>query len=149
MDLGSIKSNGLSTGAETVSVDVERWSDNLRHHLRQQAVQIGQNNIDVPHDVTSITAARPYWTVKAVLLSDWEMGDLFVADSWRYTVDGDGEDVTVTYEGDNTDPRDQILDRVEDAVAEEIAEETKLEVDMLDLVNVRLNEHHDSVKFEL
>ena len=149
MDLGRIRSNGLSSGTETVSVDVERWSDNLRHHVRQQAVQIGRDNIDVPHDVKDITAGRPHWTVEAVLLDDWGMGDLFVADSWRYTVDDDGEDVTVTYEGDNTDQRDQILDRVEEAVATVIAEETKLEVDMLDLVRVILNEHHDTVKFQI
>lgn len=147
MEIDRIRSNGLMQGHDAVNATVEEWSGQLKHHIRQQATQIGANKIDAPHDIISVHADRDEWSVKAVLLDDWEMSELFVADTYRYRVnEEDGSKATVTYEADNTQQRDEILDRVENAAVEAVVEMTEWEADMLDLHFVKLGEHSDTVK---
>lgn len=126
-----------------VSATVDDWGDTtLRNHIRQQAIQAANQEIDVAHDVTAVHACDGGWDFDAVLLSDGldddaMAGALFVADSWDYE---DGEGSVRYYCDSETQQQQEIRERVEDEVAPIIASDTPFSCDMLDIRGVRVRD---------
>jgi hypothetical protein len=129
---------------------VEDWgSTQLRHHFRQQGIQIGNEKIDVAHDVVEVHAVSSGWDIKAVLLCDDADidGALFTADSWKWTDDK----ATVTYYCDSeTDVQQELRERADDELVPVVAKETVFSEDMIDLTSVRIqDEFADRVSLEV
>jgi len=135
----------------TLTATIEEWGDsNLRHHIKQQGLQLARNEIEVPHDVTKVHVAQGGWNVDAVLLTEDEdeiAGELFVADAWNWK-DGNR---TVTYYIDNeTDPQAEIRQRCADAIAPEVAAKSPFKEDMLSLTSITIcDEFRDDATFEI
>lgn len=155
MRLDSISASGHpNQSAGNLTVVVENWgSSNVRHHIRQQGIQIAQQEIDVPHDVTKVYAGISGWDVKAVLLvgddddPDDLLGEMFSANSWNY----DPDEATVQYYRDKeTDQQEQIRERACEAVAEQVEQESDFDEDILSAGSVTIRDKfQDRVQFEV
>lgn len=155
MRLKTIDASGHPNASSgNLSAHVEDWGQsNVRHHIRQQGIQIAQNKIDMPHDVTKVHAAGSGWDVKAVLLVDDDtatddlLGELFAADSWKY----DKDEATVQYYNDaETDQQEQVRQRAGDAVAEQVADETAFDTGILAVSGVTIQDRFsDRVSFNV
>lgn len=81
----------------------------VKHHLRQQAIQIARNEIDVAHDVIKVHASSSSWDVEAVVLENADdedlAGHLFASDSWNW--DGDKVEISC-YNDAETNRQEQI-----------------------------------------
>lgn len=122
----------------------------MKHHIQQQAVQIAQNHIDLPHNVVKVHANPGGWDVDAVVLAQDEedkMKELFAADDWKWSED----ESKVTYYNDvETDAQEEIRERTEQAILDEIVPEIPFERCMLDLVHVTIrDEFTDRATFEI
>lgn len=142
LDYITVRDSANSSPAR-VSARVADWGGTqLRHHIRQQGIQIANADIEVAHDVTQVHAVGGGWDIDAVILGDSldddELaGELFTADSWNWE---DGDASVRYYRDGETDQQKQIRERVEDEVAPIIASETPFSRDMLDIDGVRVRD---------
>jgi hypothetical protein len=146
MIINNVSAHGMS-GAETVSGQIDDWDAQLEHHVQQQAQQVATQECDADASPTSCDVMAGTWSVELLLLGDeWDSGDLFVADSWKYRAD----DVRVSYKIDETDAMAQIRDRLEDALIPLVVDRTPFEDNMLNLQSVSWdNDRHSHFKFDL
>lgn len=91
VETSNLSANGNTAIPDTVSVVIDNWRGaQVKHHIQQQAIQIAQNNIDEPHNVTKIHVNPGGWDIDAVVLAQDEddtMAELFSADSWDWSED--------------------------------------------------------------
>lgn len=155
MELKSINASGrpnMSSGS--LSANIEDWgSTNVRHHIRQQGIQIAQQEIDLAHDVTKVHASGGGWDVKAILLvsddtdRDDLLGELFVADNWKWT---DDKAMVQYYNDAETDQQKQVRERAGEAVAEQVAAESDFGENILATQGVTIrDEFADRATFEV
>lgn len=146
MRIDNVSGHGMAS-AETVSGQIDDWDAQLQHHIQQQAQQVATQECDADASPTSCDVMPNKWTVELLLLGDeWDSGDLFVADSWKYRND----DVRVTYKVDETDSMAQIRERLEDTLMPLVVDETPFDESMLQLQSVTWdNDRHSHFKFDL
>ena len=151
METSNISAQGNSALPDTLNVVVDDWQGaQVKHHIQQQAIQIAQNNIDLPHNVTKIHANPGGWDIEAVVLSQDEndtMAELFAADDWGWKE----EKSEVSYYLDTeTDVQEEIRERTEEAILDEIIPEIPFKRDMLDLSHVTIRDQFaDRATFDL
>lgn len=155
MELKSINASGHpNSSAGNLSANVEDWgSTNVRHHIRQQGIQIAQGEIDMAHDVIKVHASAGGWDVKAVLLPDDEtdrdelLGELFASDSWNW---GEDEVLVQYYNDKETSQQEEIRKRAGSEVAEKVEEESDFDEDILSVNGVTIREKFaDRVSYEV
>lgn len=155
MELKSINASGrpnMSSG--NLNANIEDWgSTNVRHHIRQQGIQIAQREVDMAHDVTKVHASGGGWDVRAILLvgddtdRDELLGELFAADNWKWT---DDKAMVQYFEDSETDQQEQVRERAGDAVAEKVAEESDFDEDILATQGVTIrDEFADRATFKV
>lgn len=142
----------MSSGS--LSANIKDWgSTNVRHHIRQQGIQIAQRKVDMPHDVTKVHASGGGWDVRAILLvsddtdRDKLLGELFAADNWKWT---DEEAMVQYYIDKETDQQEQVRERAGEAVGEKVTEESDFDEDILSIQGVTIrDEFADRATFEV
>lgn len=155
MELKSINASGHPNASSgNLTANIGGWSGtNVRHHIRQQGIQIARSEIDLAHDVTKVHASAGGWDIKAVLLADDDterdelLGELFAADSWKY----DQDSATVQYYRDKeTSQQEEIRKRCCDEVAEVVADESDFDEGILSAGSVTIRDQFaDRVQFEV
>ena len=151
VEISKLSAHGNSAIPDIVTVVVDDWrGTQVKHHIEQQAIQIAQDNIDVAHNVTKIHATAGGWDIDAVVLSQDDgdtMAELFSADAWDWNED----ESKVTYYRDvETDVQEEIRERTEEALLDEIASEIPFKRDMLDLGSVTIREQFcDKARFDI
>jgi len=151
METSKLRGNGSNAVHETVCVAIDDWQGHsVKHHIEQQGVQIAQDNIDAAHNVTKTHVAAGGWDIDAVVLTqddDDTVAELFSADSWNWDED---ESRVTYYLDDETDVQEEIRERTEEAILDEIAPEIPFKRDMLDLSHVTIRDQFsDRATFDI
>ena len=153
MQIDSIRGGGhANASTATLTANIDDWGGTqVKHHIRQQGIQIARSEIDVAHDVVNVKASSSGWEVKAVVLGDADdddlAGHLFTSDSWNW---GD-DNVTVSCFMDNeTDQQEQIRTRAADEIMLIVANRTPFTMDMMTLKAVTIrDDFHDKGVIEI
>jgi len=151
METSNLSAQGNSAIADTLNVTIDDWQGaQVKHHIQQQAIQIAQNNIDLPHNVVKVHCSPGGWDIVAIVLAQDEndkMAELFTADDWKWKKDKS----EVSYYNDaETDVQEEIRDRTEEAILDEIVPEIPFTRDMLDLSHVTIRDQFaDRATFEI
>lgn len=145
MNVRALSGHGMS-GSEHVSGHIDDWDQQIKHHIKQQAQQVANQECDADASPLSVTVSSGSWRVKLLLIGDWDAANLFVADQWSLKQD----DATVTYEVDETDPMSEIRARLDDAIVDTVAAEMPFDADMMDLRSLSWYDSRDAhFKLEL
>lgn len=139
--------HGMGHGAEGLSGQIESWDKQLEHHIKQQAQQVANQECDVDASPISCKIKVGEWVVELMLLGDdWDCGDLFAADKWTYRSD----QTTVTYSVDETDPMEEIRERLTDSLRPLVADKTPFSEDMLSFSKTTWNDDtYDHYRFDI
>jgi len=144
MEIDSIRGGGhANASTATLTAHIDDWQQaQVKHHIRQQGIQIARDEIDVAHDVTRVKATPSGWEVEAVVLEDVDdddlAGHLFTSDNWSWN---DDKVVVSCYMDNETDQQEQIRGRVGDEIIPIVANRTPFSTDMMALKSVNVIEN--------